>query len=753
MQKLFGLRILREIKCNSFRYGALGFLIFLGMYLVVSMVGAAETVITRVEENAVTYHQEDGEFQVFAPLSKEQEEKIEEQNLVLENMFSFHFSLEDNSVMRVFQNREYINKIALEEGVLATNMKEGVVEKRYAKEHHLAIGDKISVAGETLTITGIGCVPDYDGLFQEFSDSSADSRQFGLLFVTKEQYQSFKETEKEISMEDYTYGYQWKEGWKSEEAEEELKEILRGFTAENVPMLTQFVTASDNPRIKASAKDQTITKYAGILVGVIVMILFTYVISVFVIHGIEKEAGVIGTFYALGVKRRELLFHYLVLPVVITFLSGVLGTLAGFSRYGITLQIQSCYNYFSVPSFKTVYSPYLIAYGMVMPPLIGAIVNCTVIWRKLSVPTLKLIKNEQIQGKNSKVQLKNVGFINAFGIRQMLREKRSIFTVIFGMLISLMLLIMGLNCYIMCENIGTQSEEDTRFKYMYTYKYPDDKPEKGEISFARKMSKEMFGESMEVTLLGIEKKNPYFDANVKPGKNKIVASSSAAQKFGLETGDQIVLSDKAEGVDYGFRVTGITPYSVGLYVFMDISDMREMFGKEEGYYNVVFSDEKLEIDSEKLYAVTSKEEIVKGAEVFRELLRPLVTMLCSVSVLVFFMVMYLMIKVMLERAVMGISLMKIFGYRNGEIRKIYMDCNFYVIAIGGIFCIPVAKKVVDNMYPLILSNVSIGVDMRFSFRMYLLIYVGMMVVYLAVNCLLMKRIRKIGAGEVLKNRE
>ena len=48
----------------------------------------------------------------------------------------------------------------------------------------------------------------------------------------------------------------------------------------------------------------------GLVAGVIVMILFTYVISVFVIHGIEKESSVIGALYALGVQQKDLILHY-----------------------------------------------------------------------------------------------------------------------------------------------------------------------------------------------------------------------------------------------------------------------------------------------------------------------------------------------------------------------------------------------------------------------------------------------------------
>lgn len=93
----------------------------------------------------------------------------------------------------------------------------------------------------------------------------------------------------------------------------------------NSANLQSFVTAEDNPRIGASADDQKINISAGLVFGVILIILFAYVISVFTVHSIEKESSIIGTLYALGVARRELMRHYLMLPVVVTTLAGILG--------------------------------------------------------------------------------------------------------------------------------------------------------------------------------------------------------------------------------------------------------------------------------------------------------------------------------------------------------------------------------------------------------------------------------------------
>ena len=69
-----------------------------------------------------------------------------------------------------------------------------------------------------------------------------------------------------------------------------------------------------------------------------------------------------------------------------------------------------------------------------------------------------------------------------------------------------------------------------------------------------------------------------------------------------------------------------------------------------------------------------------------------------VSSLIFAVVMYLMMKVMIDRCAFHISMVKVFGYRTKEIKKLYLDGNFYVIAVGAAVCIPMAKKCMDLMF-------------------------------------------------------
>lgn len=241
------------------------------------------------------------------------------------------------------------------------------------------------------------------------------------------------------------------------ELQEEADDMIEEYFTFDIDNLTQFLIAEDNPRIDAAAGDVVINRFAGILAGIILMVLFTYVISVFVIHNIEKESSVIGALYALGVTRGQLLFHYLLNPMLISFLGGAVGCILGFSKYGTGWQMGDSIAYYSLPPMQIVTPGYLLFYSLIMPPVTAAVVNYLVINKKLKRTALSLLRNEQPAGKAGRVQNMNLGnmkFLLRFQIRQMLREIRSAFAVVIGMFICLLILMLSIDCAVLCINFG-----------------------------------------------------------------------------------------------------------------------------------------------------------------------------------------------------------------------------------------------------------------------------------------------------------
>ena len=817
MQKVLRKRVLRDLKKNFFRYFALGLMIAMGIFLVVTIVGSGETLTKGTEDLAEKTNLEDGEFEVFVPLSKNDKKHIADMGIDIEEHFYYDYKKDDESTVRIFKVRKSIDKIYFIEGKEPKDKNEIVIEKRYAEEHGLGTGDSFDLAGKTYKVSGIGVVSDYDGPFKEISDTSCNSVTFGLAFITDEAYQDFKNSGKVQKAEEYLYAYRLGDGktdadlkgylkdikidssevddelfqeyWDRtggipEELRDAVKELrdatedvrdgldelsdnnddINDATAElfdnyleqankafkgngidveltesnfeseldrlidespsavmklslkntrkqlvelkkykdgisdytggveelydglddmadgvadmdesvedaledfdfELSNLTMFLKRADNPRIFATKNDKIVDIEVGIIAGIVIFILLAYVISVFVVHSIESESSIIGTLYSMGVTKNDLLTHYITLPVVVTFIAGLAGALAVSTDILAPMIAESSYVYFSIPVFTFHIPLYLWIYSVAVPPIVAVIVNVLVIRSKLSRTALSLIRNESKQKGIKKVNLKGMNFVSAFRIRQMLREMRSTLAVVLGMFLSLLVFMIAVNCFVLCTNIAKDYEEDTRFEYMYNLKYPEkDVPEDGEEAYAYSCKKNAMGFNFDVTILGIDEENPYFD--VKPGDSKtdVIISSSMAEKFGLKKGEEFVVTDDDKELKYAFSVKDITEYSTGYYIFMDIDVMRDMMGESKDYYNVVFSDKELNIDPGRVYSITTREDIVKGSSVFTSLMMPMIYVISFASAIIFCVVMYLMMKVMIDRSAYNISLIKVFGY-------------------------------------------------------------------------------------------
>ena len=793
MQKILRRRIFRDLKENKFRYLALGLLIVLGMYIVIGLVGAADTVIVQTAETAKANRAEDGQFSVFAPLTEKEKSSLEGEGITLEEHFYLDYApagkstlseagglsgdagSTDGAVLRVFTQRKHIDLVQIDSGRLPKEEGEILLERRFCEEHGISAGDRITLGGREFTVTGIGTAPDYESPFRSFSDSAVDSVRFGLGFVTGEDYSRLREAGGSISSEEYTYAYLLNGRMTDKQLKEQLKGLevsagdiedaffreywesnggkLDGGLAVSLSKLTRFVPAGDNPRIGSAGNDKYVDKAAGLAAGVIVLILFAYVISVFTVHSIERESGVIGTLYAMGVKRKELMRHYLCLPVLVTFLAGVTGTVLGYSSFGVNRYLSEPYGYFSIPQVEVVYEPYLLLYGLAVPPLAAAFTNYLVIRKKLARPALALIRGERKRDRVAAMHLSG-GFVRIFRLRQLLRERRTAAAVFLGMFISLLIVMLSLDCYAICSYVKTENARDTRFAWMYNYKYPEAKvPKGGEEAYGVTMKKEVLGYSFDVTLMGIHDGNPYFDASVEKGEDRVLVSSALAQKYGIGEGDVLTLLDEERDRYYAFRVDGIVTYSTGFFAFMDIDSMRELMGESEDYYNIVFSDHSLNIDHGRLYAALPKEDVEKSAAVFVEQMKSMVISLLVVSALIFAVVMYLMMKVMIDRSAPAVSLFKVFGYRKKEIGKLYLNGNFFVVAISALVGIPLAKAVMDLMFPYMVANVACGINLAFSWQMYAGIFFSALVLYGIINGFLMRRVNRILPAEVLKMRE
>lgn len=539
------------------------------------------------------------------------------------------------------------------------------------------------------------------------------------------------------------------------ELQTKTNEMLDEYFPYEMNNLIDFMTASDNPRIKAANDDVSINQSLGIFAGIIVIILITYVISVFVVHSIDRESTIIGALYALGIKRQQLMLHYTMLPVLLCLMGAAIGTAIGYSQFGIQLFVGESFTYYSTPRPEIVWNPLLLVYGILVPPIIAYIVNTITIRKRLRQNALSLLRKEQknINEKGLYLSTK-LSYIRIFQIRQFFRERRSSFAVLAGMFVSMLVLVLGLTCYAVCHNIQANTVADVQYEYMYLYKYPSETvPKDGYEAYVEGLKKEIMGYDMEVTIIGLTEENPFFPKIHSSRNSEISISTSVAQKFHLSVGDSLTLKDELNEIVYSFEIVEVVPYSTGLCAFMNIESMRELWNQDADYFNAVYSTHELEVESGRLYSLSTRTDAIKSAGIFMQNMSSTMITLIIVAIVIFFVVLYQMMKVMIDRSAQNISLMKIFGYRNKEIRKLYLDGNFVLITVGAIIILPLSKYLTDVIYPYLVANVASGIDLSWQLWMYLIVYVGILVSYVIVQFALMHKVKKTSPVELLKDRE
>lgn len=776
-------KIKRDFRENFVRNGAMILIIMLSMTLVVSLCSSTECITDAIMREWEQCCVEDGAFETYAPLSKRNLKELSEIDVSVEEMFYSDISINSGqSVLRIFPLRQRINLPYVEEGRMPEKRGEIFLEKNFALTHKLSVGDSVSSNAGELIISATGCLPDYCYVKQNTSDVAAND-EFTVAVVCKEDFADLCGNGKII----YNYAYRLGEGCGARELKDKLQRLkfnkseirdtyLKAHMESGIVQegtLSSFDERKYNIRINDALDDSKIAKQSALVSGVIMLILLVYMLSIFASGTIEKERFVIGTLYALGYTKKGILSHYMKTPLIISVSGAALGVVGGFSLTGA--MSSSYVAMYSFPAINNVYPPYLLAYALGMPVVFSYLVNRYVLSKKLSATPLKMMRDTPLTKGAVNPGLKNVKYETKYKIRQFLRELGGNITLFFGVTLSLLLIILSVACYGSISVYIEDITKDVNFSYMYILRNPvTDLPKKACVGYTRGFYVDypMTGGEMEVTLLGVDSDNPYFSFSpyLSENEDEIYVSDSARIKFGYKPGDKVVLKDNANDKMYAFTVADEVKYGNGLYFFMNINAMRKAFGQayfdkedlkkgermpktEDYYYNAVFSDKKLEFKHNMMLSEVSKAEMKSGADKFMVLMFDMIVMLIGVSVIIFIAVMYLLMKLEIDRSSFSVSLLKALGYPEKTVNSFYIGSSFYITAAAVIFGIPLCRVIVGYAYPFCVSNVNAGFEAKISPLQYVIVAAIVICSYAVTRMLLLRYLRKIKITDILKNRE
>ncbi len=706
------------------------------------------------------YNIENGNFELYPKADDKLIDRLEEENVTIyENFYKEEtvkvhnnekLSEDDQSVIRFYINRKDIDKVDVIEGRLAEDINEIAIDRMYAVNNNIKVGDTINAGGRILKVTGYVALSDYSCLFSDNSDTMFDSVKFGVGVVSESCFEAYDDTH-------IHYVYSWK--YDNEPADDiEEKEMADDFmkVISNNAILTNYIPGYLNQAIHFTGDDIGSDRAMMIVLLYVVIVIMAFVFAVTTNNTIFKEANVIGTLRASGYTRGELLAHYILLPIIVTIIGALVGNILGYTVFK-NIFVNAYYESYSLTTYTTLWNAEAFLLTTIVPFVIMVVINVLIIGYRLRLSPLKFLRKDlAVRKKKKALRLPGFKFFNRFRLRIIIQNMPNYITLFIGILFANILLIFGLMMSPLLAHYQNEIQDKLIAQHQYVLKVPVEVDNDEAEKYCAKTLSTIDGrlKSEDVLIYGAANNSRYIDINsneLKPGE--VYVSNGYAEKFRINKGDKITLKEKYEDKEYTFTVKGMYDYPSSFAIFMSDDYFKDIFDKAEDYYSGYLSSEKLDIDEKYVATEITLDDLTK---VSRQLDRSMGTSFELVkifAVVLFAVLMFLLTKLIVEKNSTSISMVKILGYSNREISRLYVTSTTIVVVISVIINIMLSVVIMNWLFRVFMEQMSGWISCYYAPYVFVLMFVLNVGVYALISVFMMYKIKKIPMDEALKNVE
>lgn len=708
---------------------------------------AGDSLKKSYDESFEKYNIEDGNFELLNKADESLINTLEEQDLKIYNNNYIEEDSVNDSVIRLFLNREDVDKVCVIKGKLPNSEKEIAIDRMYANNNNISVGDKISVGGKKLKVTGFVALSDYSALFSNNNDLMFDSIKFGVGIVTKDCFESF-----ENANVHYSYSWKYNKSPKDDtDAKNKSDDFLKVLNKNTI--ITNYIPEISNQAIHFTGDDIGGDKGIMLTLLYVLIVIIAFVLAVTTSNTINSEASVIGTLRASGYTKGELLRHYMVLPLVVTVIGSCIGNILGYTVFEKVVANMYLGSY-SLTTYVTRWNSEAFILTTIVPFIIMLVVNLFILMNKLSLSPLKFLRHNLKKREKKKVlKLTKFKFFTRFRLRVIFQNMPNYITLFIGILFASILLMFGLMMSPLLDNYKNEVVDNMISKYQYILKTEVETKTKDAEKYCANSLKTYFNEEKgeEISIYGIKEDSEYVDIDFKNG---VYISDGFAEKYSLKVNDSITLKDSYGDKTYTFKIDGIYYYPASLSIFMDSKKFNETFDKDEDYFNGYFSNEEItDIDSKYIATTITKDDMIKFSRQLDVSMGNTFYMVNVFSIILYLLLMYLLSKLIIEKNSSSISMVKILGYNNYEIGRLYIIATSIVVVISVALSIPISVLVMKGLFRVMMSEYTGWFSFYINPKVYLEIFLSGVLSYAVIAALQLFKIKKIPLDEALKNME
>lgn len=753
-------RFLRELKGELAKY----IVIFVFMTAVIGLISgfliADGSMYDTYNKSFEKYNIEDGNFELYSKADESVIDKLEKENVTIyENFYKEETVVRHNNIkndedsqstLRFYVNREEVDKVDLMEGSLPEDINEIAIDRMYAENNDIKVQNTITVGSRILKVTGLVALSDYSSLFSDNSDTMFDSLKFGVGVVSQKCFDVYDDTH-------IHYVYSWLYDNKPED-DKEAKLMADDFvkTISANAILVNYIPQYINQAIHFTGDDIGSDRSMMIVLLYVLIVIMAFVFAVTTNNTIVKEANVIGTLRASGYTRGELLRHYILLPIIVTIFGALVGNILGYTVFK-DIFVATYYGSYSLPTYHTLWNADAFLLTTVVPVIIMLVINIVIIGCRLKLSPLKFLRRD-LSGKQKKkaMRLPAFGFFNRFRLRIIIQNMPNYITLFIGILFANVLLLFGIMLGPMLTHYQNEITDKLIAKHQYVLKTLVDVDDNAAEKYCVKTLATIEGrlKSEDVLVYGVKDNSIYADINTASLKdNEVYITNGYADKFRIKKGDKITLKEKYDDNEYEFTVKDMYDYPSSFAIFMSDAAFKNVFDKSEDYYSGYFSDNILDIDEKYVATQITLDDLTKVSRQLDRSMGETFNLVKIFAVVLFAVLMFLLTKLIVEKNTTSISMVKILGYSNREISRLYVTSTTIVVVLSVALSIGLSVVIMNYLFRVFMEEMSGWISCYYAPHIFPVMFILNITVYAVISFFMMAKIKKIPMDEALKTVE
>ena len=695
----------------------------------------------------------------------------------------------DKTLLINFIESNNISKFYIVEGEKFDYDKNGVwLDEFYAKENNIKVGDTILVKYDTLElhekVLALINVPDHLYDVRDSSELYPDRKEFGFAYLSSkvipESYikslvikkMNITEDIFDVYMKDFNYkdylvfNYVMVDVKNKKDIEKIKNEI--DDKIESAKAVIKIEDTSSYVTYQGEIDEGK--TYVGVFSGLFLFIAMLSVITTMT-RVVKKQRVQIGTLKALGFTDKKIVNHYIGYGLFISLIASICGLILGYFIIGkIFINLEMAF--FEIPNGHPSIgiNSYLVAVLVVIVVSLITYFTCKNILKENPAETLRNkipnVKNNSLN-ITTKGIFKKMNFASKWNIRDILRNKMRTFMGIVGVSSCCILITCALG---MLDSMNYFV--DLQFERLYNFDYKLTLNESITDDQIKNIT-DTYGNNTSRTY-GIEIKN----GKNKESNNIFVTDAKNMVRF-IDNKDNYIKINKNNGIYVTYKLSSTKGYKLGDKIKWHIYGSDKYyeskiigFNRDPQNQNITMTREYLESlgikykpDSVYTNKDLSKVKEIKNVDVIQDItalkdgmtgmlsmMKTMLVLIISIAVLLGGIIIYNLGILSYTEKEYQFSTLKVLGFNDQKIKKIFILQNNYIAVISIIIGLPLGFYLTDYLFKTAIEE-HYDFGAFITLRTYIISALGTYIVSYLVSKFLSRKITNIDMVTSLKSNE